>query len=68
MVATAGNPRLAVGTSAVQSLQKDKTESIYPGRGAVHGGSVSISVMQVACFEGDWNAEESPAKMDEETA
>ena len=29
VVATAGNPRLAAGTSAAQSLQKDQTESSY---------------------------------------
>ena len=68
VAATVGNPRLAAGTSAAQSLQKDQTESIYPGRGSVHGGSVSISAMQAVCFEEDWNAEESPAKTDEEAA
>ena len=66
--ATAGNPRLAAGTSAAQSLQKDQTESIYPGCGSIHGGSVSISAMQAVCSEEDWNAEESPAKTHEETA
>ena len=39
-----------------------------PSTLAVHGGSVRISAMQAVCFEGDWNAEEGPAKMDEETA